>query len=59
MSKNEKLLIKDYFQLDAQEQKYWLAKIGEADWRAGKYLFNILSDGEFKKLCGEKSSVFY
>lgn len=58
MSKNEKLLIKDYFQLDAQEHKFWLAKIGKSDWRAGKYLFNLLSDGQFKKLCGEKSTVF-
>ena len=50
--------IKDYYQLDSQEQKYWLTKIGESDWRAGKYLFQLLSDNEFKKLCGEKSTVF-
>ena len=50
--------IKDYFQLTISEQKSWLAKIGEADWRAGKYLFQLLSDGQFKKLCGEKSKVF-
>ena len=50
--------INDYFQLTISEQKFWLAKIGEADWRAGKYLFQLLSDGQVKKLCGEKSKVF-
>ena len=58
MADSPNLQIKDYFQLDAQEQKYWLAKIGESDWRAGKYLFQLLSEGEFKKLCGQKSTVF-
>lgn len=50
--------IKDYYQLDSQEQKYWLTKIGESDWRAGKYLFQLLSDGQFKKHCGETSTLF-
>lgn len=58
MTKNEKLQIKDYFQLNEIEQKFWLAKIGESDWEAGKYLFQLLSDAQFKKLCGEKSTVF-
>ncbi len=58
MADSPNLQIKDYFQLDAQDQKYWLAKIGESDWRAGKYLFQLLSDGEFKKHCGEKSKLF-
>ena len=44
--------------LTISEQKFWLPKIGESDWRAGKYLFQLLSDGQFKKLCGEKSKVF-
>ena len=58
MADTQNFQIKDYFQLDVQEQKYWLAKIGESDWRAGKYLFQLLSDGEFKKHCGEKSKLF-
>ena len=56
MADSPNLQIKDYFQLDAQEQKYWLAKIGESDWRASKYFFQLLSKGEFKKLCGHKST---
>ena len=58
MADTQNFQIKDYFQLTISEQKSWLAKIGEADWRAGKYLFQLLSDGQFKKLCGEKSKVF-
>ncbi len=58
MTDGKTLQIKDYFQLDSQEQKYWLAKIGESDWRAGKYLFQLLSDGQFKNLCGETSTLF-
>lgn len=58
MADTQNFQIKDYFQLTISELKSWLAKIGEADWRAGKYLFQLLSDGQFKKLCGEKSKVF-
>ena len=58
MADTQNLQIKDYYQLDSQEQKYWLAKTGESDWRAGKYLFQLLSDNEFKNLCGQKSTVF-
>lgn len=58
MADTQNFQIKDYFQLAASEQKFWLLKIGESDWRAGKYLFQLLSDDEFKKLCGQKSAVF-
>ena len=58
MADSPNLQIKEYFQLDTQEQKFWLAKIGESDWRAGKYLFQLLSDGEFQKVCSQKSTVF-
>ena len=58
MADSQKLLIKDYFQLEAQEQKIWLTKIGESDWRAGKYLFQLLSEGNFLQHCGEKSKLF-
>ena len=58
MADTQNFQINDYFQLTISEQKFWLPKIGESDWRAGKYLFQLLSDGQFKKLCGEKSKVF-
>ena len=58
MNKNQKLDIKDYFQLGASEQKIWLAKIGESDWRAGKYLFKLLNEGSFFQNYGENSKVF-
>ena len=55
MADTKNFQINDYFQLTISEQKSWLAKIGESDWRAGKYLFQLLSDGQFKKHCGETS----
>ncbi len=58
METTETLTIKDFFQLDAGEQKNWLFKIGQSDWRAGKFLFQILSDGSFNQRYGEKSKVF-
>ena len=58
MADTQNFQINDYFQLTISEQKFWLPKIGESDWRAGKYLFQLLSDGQFKKHCGEKSTLF-
>lgn len=50
--------IKEFFGLNSEEQSYWLSKINESDWRAGKYLFSVLSENKFHALCGEKSKVF-
>ena len=50
--------IKEFFGLNSEEQSYWLSKINEADWAAGKYLFSLLSENKFFALCGEKSKVF-
>lgn len=35
----------------------WIDKIDESDWRAGKYLAELLKKNEFRKLCGENSEV--
>lgn len=37
---------------------WWLEKIGGSDWRAGKYLHELLKDNSFYKHCGAKSSLF-
>lgn len=58
MTEKENLQIKDFFLLDKSEKEIWLTKIGESDWRAGKYLFKILSEGSFNQQYGEKSKVF-
>lgn len=39
-------------------KEFWLKKISESDWSAGKFLYEILLDGSFYDLCGEKSKVF-
>lgn len=58
MADTQNFQIKDYFQLTISEQKSWLAKIGEADWRAGKYLFRLLSDGQFKNFVEKNQKSF-
>ena len=36
---------------------YWLAEIQKSDWRAGKYLYELLRDQKLKELCGETTQV--
>lgn len=45
----------NYFTSDRQE--HWLEEIGKSDWSAGQYLHNLLKNGEFQNLTGEKSKV--
>ncbi len=39
------------------DQKHWIRKISESDWRAGKYLAELLETGKLKQLCGESTEV--
>ena len=48
--------IKELSTLD--NKNYWISKIKEADWRAAKYLAELLESGDFYKLCGNTSKVF-
>ena len=43
---------------ELQDKKYWLSKIKSADWRAAKYLVELLETNEFYTLCGSTSKVF-
>ena len=45
----------DYFESDRQQ--YWLKKIGDSDWSAGKYLHELIRDNRLRKLCGETTKV--
>ena len=36
---------------------HWLAEIGKSDWRAGKYLYELLRDQKLKELCGESTKA--
>ena len=47
--------IKEFSQTENKD--YWIGKIARADWSAGKYLAQILSDGSFYELCGSKAKV--
>ena len=41
-----------------ENREFWLDKIAESDWSAGKYLYSILRDYSFYDLCGTESKVF-
>lgn len=56
MGLKNKMQIKDFSKTSNKE--FWLKKISESDWSAGKFLYEILRDGSFYDLCGEKSKVF-
>ena len=45
----------EYFTTDNKE--YWLKKIEKCDWGAGKFLHQLLSEGNLKKMVGETALV--
>ncbi len=45
----------DFFTCDNRE--HWLSEIQKCDWKAGKYLFELLRDQKLKELCGESTRV--
>ena len=47
--------ILDYFENDRKE--HWLRKIGEADWGAAGFLYELLHKGTFFDATGESSKV--
>ncbi|MBR3901187.1 MAG: GNAT family N-acetyltransferase [Ruminococcus sp.] len=47
--------ILQFYQCDNPE--YWIKKIAESDWNAGKYLAELLETDKLKQLCGEFSDV--
>ena len=52
---NSNLKIYDYYSSDNKE--HWLKEIEKCDWRAGKYLYELLRDRKLKELCGESTRV--
>jgi len=45
----------EYFSAD--DRDYWLERIGESDWGAGQYLFELLKQQKLKQLVGENTKV--
>ena len=39
---------------DGQDE-HWLKEIEKSDWGGGKYLYELLSQGQLKELCGENT----
>ena len=42
---------------ESGRKEHWLARIGESDWRAGKFLQRLLAEGTFRDTLGERSKV--
>lgn len=45
----------EYFSTDNKE--YWLSKIKESDWGAGKFLYELLKNNKLKELVGANTKV--
>ncbi len=45
----------DFYASDNKD--HWLSGINKSDWRAGKYLYELLRDQKLKELCGETTKV--
>lgn len=45
----------DYYKCGRPE--HWLRQIKKSDWRAGQFLYELLSENKFKNTFGEKSTV--
>lgn len=45
----------NYFSSDRRE--YWLAEIGKSDWGGGKFLYQLLNNGELQNFIGENAKV--
>ena len=42
---------------DTVNPEWWLKKIGESDWTAGQFLYELLRDNRFHALAGESAQV--
>ena len=42
---------------DFLNNKYWIDKINESDWGAGKYLYELITQNKFYEACGKISKI--
>lgn len=47
--------IVDFF--DSDNKTHWLSEIEKSEWRAGKYLYELLRNNKLKELCGESTKT--
>lgn len=52
---NENMKVLHFYQ--TSNQRHWITEIAKSDWRAGRYLAEVLENDKLKKLCGETSEV--
>ncbi len=46
----------DFYASDNKD--HWLSEVNKSDWRAGKYLYELLRDQKLKELCGETTKAY-
>ena len=49
--------VAEYFALEAPEQARWRAAIAGADWRAARYLHELLTQGTLRARCGASTRL--
>ena len=49
------MVIIDYF--NTVNPGFWLSRLSQCDWTGGQYLHQLLKEGRFHALCGEKARV--
>ena len=42
---------------DSDNKDHWLSEIQKSDWRAGKYLYELLREQKLKELCGKSTKA--
>lgn len=47
--------IKEYF--SEENKEFWLSRIGQSDWGAGKFLYKLLKNHELKQYVGENTKI--
>ena len=48
--------IKAYYSL--ADKEHWLQEIQKSDWRAGRWLYELLRGEKLKALCGQRTEVY-
>ena len=49
------MVIFDFY--DSDNKDHWLSEIQKSDWRAGKYLYELLREQKLKELCGKSTKA--
>lgn len=49
--------ILELYRLNENEKEHWKKELLKCDWDAGKFLYSLVENGDFKGYCGESAEV--